>query len=298
MFGKSRRVENNQIILVSHRIQILESVFGIRLVAGIARKVQFHVGAGQVYRLGRTVHGMHQRGSATHGVHAESSGITEHIQHGTPVGIMLQQRTIVTLVYEESCLLAFQPIYMKLQAVLYRHVFRASAHDKTVFLPQFRLERQSGFALIVHVFHCSARHGHKCPCYFVTRHVHAHAMSLHDGCLSIHIHHQPRQTVSFAMHQTIGIISLFMSGHSDGASQVVSHSQAVFPIGSVHRFVLEIQHPDGNGTDLPMPHGYKIALGRQHTYHLPFFRLSLYMMDGSGKNPGMETLQTFFFSFF
>ena len=47
-------------------------------------------------------------------------------------------------------------------------------------------------------------------------------MGLHDGGLGIYIDYQARQIVSFAMHQTIGVVGR-IGGDSDTLAHVISY---------------------------------------------------------------------------
>lgn len=48
MLGKCRWVEDNQVVLVAHAVQVFECILGVGCVAGIAGEVEFHVFVGQV----------------------------------------------------------------------------------------------------------------------------------------------------------------------------------------------------------------------------------------------------------
>ena len=81
MLGKCRRVENYQIILVAHTVEILEGIFGKSFVAKITGEVQFYVLVSQIDCFGGAVHGMYQFRASTHGVERKATGIAEHIQY-------------------------------------------------------------------------------------------------------------------------------------------------------------------------------------------------------------------------
>ena len=64
---------------------------------------------------------------------------------------MLQQRTVLALVYEETGLLTAQPVDMELQSVLYRHVVGITSQDESVLLSEVSLVWQGCLALVVDV---------------------------------------------------------------------------------------------------------------------------------------------------
>lgn len=52
MLGKGRRVEDDEVVLPSHAVEILEGVFGKGFMAGIAGKIKLYIGTGKVDGLG------------------------------------------------------------------------------------------------------------------------------------------------------------------------------------------------------------------------------------------------------
>ena len=53
VLGKSRRVKNNQIVLVTHPVKELKRIFRKSLVTCITGEVEFHILIGQINRFGR-----------------------------------------------------------------------------------------------------------------------------------------------------------------------------------------------------------------------------------------------------
>ena len=64
MFGKSRRVENDEAVLLLHLFHEAEGILGISLMARVAGEVKLHVGFDQLNGLSTAVNGMDQPGSA------------------------------------------------------------------------------------------------------------------------------------------------------------------------------------------------------------------------------------------
>ena len=83
MLGKGRWVEDNQVVLVTHAVKVLEGIFGISLMAFVAREVKLYILVSQVDGLGRTVYRVYQVGSPTHSIEREAAGVAEHIQYIT-----------------------------------------------------------------------------------------------------------------------------------------------------------------------------------------------------------------------
>ena len=123
VFGKSRWIQDDEIVVMSHLFQKLESILRIRRMTCITREVQFHISVRQRNSLGRTIHWMDHFRSAPHGIERKATRITEHIQDRTIFGILLQELAILPLIHEESGLLPLQPVHIKLQSILQCDVF-------------------------------------------------------------------------------------------------------------------------------------------------------------------------------
>ncbi len=116
MLGKGRRVQDHQIVGLLHLPEVAEGIHCHGLVARIAGKVQFGMLPGQVNGLPAAVHAMEQLGSSTHGIDAETTGISKHIQDLTTFGIVPYQFSVFALINEKTCLLPCYPVYLKMEA--------------------------------------------------------------------------------------------------------------------------------------------------------------------------------------
>ena len=90
MFGKSRRIQNDQVVIASHLFQVFECIFGKCLVTRIAGEIQLYVLIGQRDRFRRTIHRVNNFGSSAHSIKGKTTGITEHIQYGMAFRILFQ----------------------------------------------------------------------------------------------------------------------------------------------------------------------------------------------------------------
>ena len=179
----------------------------------VARKIQRHITVGELDGLSTTVDRMHKLSPTTHGIKRESTGITEHIQHLLACRETLQESTVLTLVNEETGLLASQPVDIEHQSILYsRIIIRAAIEEAVLHIIH---ERQRGLALVIHILNTGTHHTHQLLGYLHTTEVHADAMSLHDGSLTVNIDDKPRQMVALAVNETIGVV-LRIIGDTDG----------------------------------------------------------------------------------
>ena len=120
VLGKGWRIEDDEVILLVMVIEILESILADSLMTCIAREVESDILIGQLDGLGTAVYRVDSLGFTTHCIDRETACIAEHIEHALALGIMLQERAVLTLVYEETGLLTAQPVDMELQAEIGR----------------------------------------------------------------------------------------------------------------------------------------------------------------------------------
>ena len=139
VLGKSRRVKNNQIILLVMFIKILEGIFADSLMACIFREIERNILIGQFYRLGTAVYGVNSLSLASHRINRKTAGIAEHVEHALTLGIMLEQRTVLTLIYEETRFLTTQPVDMEFQSILYSNIVSITSQYKAIFLSEVSL---------------------------------------------------------------------------------------------------------------------------------------------------------------
>ena len=145
VFGKGGWVEDNQVILVAHTVQIFKGILGKGSVTAITREIQLYILIGKVNRFGGTVYRMYQFGIATHGINGETARVAEHIQYRAPVCIAFQQRTVFALVYKEACLLSFQPVDVEFQSLLHGYVVRAASFQEAILRIEVGFEGQGRF---------------------------------------------------------------------------------------------------------------------------------------------------------
>ena len=119
---------------------------------------------------------------------------------------MLKQRTVLTLIDEETGLLTTQPVDMELQSILHSHIIGITAQDKAILLAQVGLIRQGGLTLIIDILQLIAHHLFQSLGNLHAANVHAHTVSLHHGSRTIAVDNQSGQVISLAMHQSIGVV--------------------------------------------------------------------------------------------
>ena len=141
VLGKSRRIKNYQIILLVVFVEILESIFADSLMASISREVKRNILIGQFYSLGTAVYRVNSLSLASHRINREAASIAEHVEHTLTLGIMLEQRTVFTLVNEETGFLTTQPIDMEFQSILYSYIVSITSQNKAILLSEVSLIR-------------------------------------------------------------------------------------------------------------------------------------------------------------
>ena len=203
VLGKSRRIQNYQIILLIMFIKIFEGIFADSLMTCIPREIERNILIGQFYRLGTAVNRVNSLSLTSHRINRKSSGIAEHVEHTLSLGIMLEQRTVLTLIYKETGFLTSQPVDMEFQPILYSYIVSITSQDKTILLSEISLIRQGGLTLIVDVFQCIAHHLLQGIGNLHAANMHSHTVSLHDSCRTIAVDNKSRQVISLTMNQTI-----------------------------------------------------------------------------------------------
>ena len=140
MFGKSRWVQHDEVVVAACFFQEFEGIFGESLMSVVIGEIELRIGTGQFDGLFAAIHRVYQRGTAPQRVDRETACIAEHIEYSASAGILLQQAAVFALVNEKACFLPVQPVYVEAQSVFGSDVVRVSAAEKTVFLLQVRLE--------------------------------------------------------------------------------------------------------------------------------------------------------------
>lgn len=74
VLGEGGRVEDDQVVLVVVAVEILEGVLAESLMAMVlGRKIERHVGVGELHGLGRAIDGVDLAGSAPHRIDGEAA---------------------------------------------------------------------------------------------------------------------------------------------------------------------------------------------------------------------------------
>ena len=111
-------------------------------------------------------------------------------------------------------------------------------------------------------------------------------MGLHYRRIAVNIHHQARQSVAFAVYETV-TIGLRSADQSHGPPHRQRGAQLLQPPPLVDLLPDEGKHPYRNGTDLVMASGQELALPRTHVHHIALGRLALHPVDSPRKDPRM-----------
>ena len=88
MFGKGRRVKNDEVVLLVVCIEILEGVIAECLVTGVTREVEGDIAVGKLDGLGAAVDRVDGLRTA---IDREASSVAEHIENRAATGILLEK---------------------------------------------------------------------------------------------------------------------------------------------------------------------------------------------------------------
>ena len=226
VLGKGRRVEDNEVVLLTvGRFEELECILAESLMTLIAREVEGHIAVGEFNSLGTGVDRVDYRCSSPHGIERETTCVAEHIEQTAAVSIVLEQRTVLTMVNEEAGLLSAQPVNIEQQTILDSNIIRTATIEKAVLRLHIGQRR---LALIVDIFYAITHHGNELFGYLFAAEVHPDAMCLHDSGFSVDINNESGQMVTFAMDEAVGVVCGRI-GQLDGLSQVECRLQARCP---------------------------------------------------------------------
>ena len=183
---------------------------------------------------------------------------------------------------------------MELQPVFHGHVLRTASLEEAVFgSQQIGLERQGGFRLVINVLDDIAHHLFEGIGHGHAVEVHAGRVCLHDGGMVVHVDDESGEVIAFPMHQTVRVVA-GIANQAQGTAEVLGHLQTAHPVVMVDGFLAERQHTYGDTAYLEMSAGNELFLGGIDIDHLTFFRLSFHAGNGTGKDPGVKTLERFF----
>ena len=79
VLGEGGRVQDDEVIVATHVLQVFESVLGESLVTGITRKVERYIFVGQGDGLRRAIDRVYHLGPSTHRIEGEAACVAEHI---------------------------------------------------------------------------------------------------------------------------------------------------------------------------------------------------------------------------
>ena len=81
VLGKCGRVEDYEVVVASCLVEIFEGILAESLVALITGEIEFDILGGEFDGLGTAVNGVHESGTASHGIERESACVAEHVEH-------------------------------------------------------------------------------------------------------------------------------------------------------------------------------------------------------------------------
>ena len=81
VLGKGGRVEDDEIVVATCLVEIFKGILAERLVTLVAREIEFDILGGELDGLGTAIDGVHESGTASHGIERESARVAEHVEH-------------------------------------------------------------------------------------------------------------------------------------------------------------------------------------------------------------------------
>ena len=314
VFGKSWRIENDEIILIAHAVEIVESVFAERLMTRIVRIVELNIVVGEIDCLLRHIDRMYELCPSAHGIEREATSVAEHIEYLATLAELLNQGTVLTLINEETCLLSLEPIDMKLQSILDSHiadrcfeclaflsVFDLLAIDDQVAihsvfgcLSSLRLIAQRSLRLVIHIADIGTCHTHQVFGQGLADVVDSLGMSLHDSRAVIDIYDESWQSVAFSMHKAEGIV--VGTDQTERLTQVVGRLESLQEKFLAELLIAESEQSHSDAANLILANAKEVARLAHHLNPVAFLGLDFstffieHPVNSSAEHPRMESL--------
>ncbi len=299
MLGKSRRVENNEVVFVLNISHIGESLLCKRLVRCALGEIAGDIAAHQVDSLLAHVHGMHQPCASAEGINGKSAGVAEHIEDILAACIPLEQGTILALVDEKARFLPAQPVDTEGKSILHcpepvPHIGGVAPNEIADALPvDAGFEGQSVVGFVVHITDINhlIYNGLR---YFLTMKVHADGVRLHHRCVRIDVHHQSGQEIALAMDETISVVG--GSDEPDSLAHLIGCLNALTPKITGQFARAKRQNPHGNRADLIVPDAQYMVVTINHLHQFALLRSVVGVVavetnsaNGPREDPRVET---------
>ena len=91
MLGKSRWIENNQVVLIACLFKKLKGILAEGLMACVTREIEFYITISEFDGFSTTIDRMHQLSPTPHGIEREATSIAEHIEYTFTTSKSLEQ---------------------------------------------------------------------------------------------------------------------------------------------------------------------------------------------------------------
>ena len=109
--------------------------------------------------------------------------------------------------------------------------------------------------------------------------MHAYGMCLHHSCVAINIDDQPWEIVTFAMHQTIGVV--VAANHANAVANILGNGEFALVEMLVNRFAIKRKYPDHDAANLVVPSGDIFVFAGEDRDDVTLLRISTNVVDGS-----------------
>ena len=117
---------------------------------------------------------MNQLCPTPHGIEREATSVAEHIEHLLTLRVFLKQRTVLTLVDEEACLLTTKVVNTEFQTILQGNSIISATIEEGVLLTEVSLERKGCLTLVIHILDARAHNLNQLLDNNVFTHVHTY----------------------------------------------------------------------------------------------------------------------------
>ena len=122
VLGKSRRVENYQVILVGCLGEKVESIECKTLMVSAIGEIKCDIAVGLGYGRFRHIDSVHRTSASAKRINTEASRVAENVANSASRRVVGKQLAVFALVDEKACFLPVFPINLELMAVLQYYI--------------------------------------------------------------------------------------------------------------------------------------------------------------------------------
>lgn len=278
-FGKSRRINDNNIVGIGLLAEEVECILGNDIVSFCAETIESSIFFCQRGSLGRGIETVDPGSTGFESIHTEAPRIAESVEDRPAGSIASEQLPVFALVEEESCLLPSFPVYFKQVAIFGDGQGMRLTPQITIGRLLSVAGRQCFAAFIVNSLQGRAilskklLEGHSER---MALEVHTNAVTLNDSRMVVYIYDESWQAITFAMHQPPGI-GIRCTSQRQRPAQLQGSCQFLKPYIFRWRLRAKVKNTHADTACLVVAGSEQLPAGIDDTYALTVSQRTVFM---------------------